>query len=173
MNIYNCTTLLDEICDYFSCNYTDSEIKKILLKIPAPFFIELLRNVNFSQLYYGIPAANIDLELFKLLTPYLNMNRISNESILDMVCAINIQDMDFKQIHEIVSVCPSLRSLPSFTGMNSNKQLSDERTTSDLKYTRRFSRSHQQFSVNIDFREYISAYSRPRCISVHLSNDPN
>jgi len=179
MNIYNlenlitmaCTTLLDEICDYISFNYTDSEIKKILLKIPAPFFIELLKNVNFSPLYCGIPAANIDLELFKLLSRYLNMNRISNESILDMVRAINIQDMDFKQIYEIISGCPSLRSLLSFTGMSSNMQLlSDNHTTSEIKYPRLFSRSHQQFSVNTDFREYFPAYSRPRCISVHLSN---
>ena len=166
----NCTTLLDEICDYISCNYTDSDIKKILLKIPPPFFIELLKNVNFSPLYYGIPAANIDLELYKLLTRYLNMNRISNESILDMVRAINIQDIDFKQIHEIVYVCLSLQY---FTGMSSNMQSLDDHTTSDLKYTRRFSRSHQQFSVNNNFREYIPVYSRPRCKSVHLSNDLN
>ena len=99
------------------------------------------------------------------------MNRISNESILDMVRAINIQDMDFKQIYEIISGCPSLRSLLSFTGMSSNMQLlSDNHTTSEIKYPRRFSRSHQQFSVNTDFREYFPAYSRPRCISVHLSN---
>ena len=144
------------------------------MKIPAPFFIELLKNVNFSPLYYGIPAANIDLELFKLLSRYLKMNRISNESILDMVRAINIQDMDFKQIHEFVSGFPSLRSFPCFTGVSSNMQvLSEDRNTSESKYTRRFSRSHQQFSVNIDFREYIPAYSRPRCILVHLSNDLN
>ena len=102
------------------------------------------------------------------------MNRILNESILDMVRAITIQDMDFKQIHEIVSGCPSLRSLPCFTGVSSNMQvLSDDRNTPELKYRRRFSRSQQQFSVHTDFREYIPAYSRPRCISVHLSNDSN
>ena len=57
-------TLYLIFCDYISFNYTDSEIKKIVLKIPAPFFIELLKNVNFSPLYYDIPAANINLELF-------------------------------------------------------------------------------------------------------------
>lgn len=78
---FNLSSLLKSICAFISEHFMEESMGKILMSLSPHCLLTLLREEDFTVINTGIPADNVDLELLKFISQYINEHDLTDITI--------------------------------------------------------------------------------------------
>jgi hypothetical protein len=124
------SSLLDPICIFISNHFIELRNKQILISLSPHCLLTLLKHKDMTACHNGVPVEDIELELFKFVSHFINEYDLGENIITDLLGTLELSEIQSELCLAVVESCPRIKnnyiidnilivqSLPSFVDEN-------------------------------------------------------
>ena len=126
----NLSSLFVPICTFISKHFIELRNKQILISLSPHCLLTLLKHNDMTVCHNGVPVEDIELELFKFVTHFINEYDLPENIITDLLGTLELSEIQSELCLAVVESCPRIKnnyiidnilivqSLPSFVDEN-------------------------------------------------------
>ena len=124
------SSLFVPICTFISKHFIELRNKQILMSLSPQCLLTLLKHKDMTVCHNGVPVEDIELELFKFVSHFINEYDLGENIITDLLGTLELSEIQSELCLAVVESCPRIKnnyiidnilivqSLPSFVDEN-------------------------------------------------------